>query len=238
MGLQRQAVWARMLRRGKLRMFPALLHNLGWLLQLDAQRLIVALVACEVVLLLASNSILSAVAFLGQRLALALILWSTHRWPLSAAMLLSSIGVVLIQTVTVFLHWRRRVAQERGPEGRQWMPVELPLRACGAALGMLVAHGLVQTYLSTSLPETAAYAVGFLATGGLFGLVLAGSALQAALGLLMLADAYRVVYALGQPDPLLWGLWLAADLVIALAASGLHLFWPDARARQKGETVV
>jgi hypothetical protein len=220
-------------------MFLTVLHNLDRLLSLNPTWLMFALVACEVVLLLTPNSLLSAMAFLGQRSALASLLWSTHRWPLSVAMLLASFGVVLIQTVTVFLQWRRRSSQEIGTEGRDWMPVELPLRASAAALGILVAHGLVETCLSATLPATAAYAVGYLATGGLFALILAGSTLQAALGLLMLADAYRVVYALGRPDPLVWGLWLATDLAVALAASGLYVLRARyvGRAKQEDEEI-
>jgi hypothetical protein len=221
-------------------MFLARLYNLEWLLQADTTRLIVALVACEAVLLLTPSSLLSALAFLGQRLALSILLWSTDRWPLSIAIILASFGVVMIQIVTRIVEWRQRGERAGSTEGFEWLPAELPWRLSATALGMLVAHGLVQTYLSIALPETAAIAVGFLATGGVLALIVAGSALQASLGLLMLADAYRVVYVLGQPDPLLWGMWLTTDLILVLGGSGLQLLYARRRAKagQGAQAVV
>jgi hypothetical protein len=101
-----------------------------------------------------------------------------------------------------------------------------------AGLGLLVTYGLVQAFPSHLLPLTVATAVISLVVTAMLVLLAADGGLRTGLGVQTLMDAGRIIYALWGPDTVVWGLWAALDVMVALAAS--HLLSTNAPAVDNG----
>ena len=91
-----------------------------------------------------------------------------------------------------------------------------------AALALLLASAVVRV-IKITLPELVLWMVSWLLVQAVFALLLAANPLQTGIGVLAFADAGRIVYSLLRPDPLLWGVWAACDVLIALAVARLRL---------------
>jgi hypothetical protein len=87
---------------------------------------------------------------------------------------------------------------------------------------MLVTYGLVQAFPPDLLPLTVGTAVISLLVTAILVLLVADGGLGMGLGVQTFMDAGRVIYALWGPDTVVWGLWAALDVMVALAASQLH----------------
>jgi len=121
--------------------------------------------------------------------------------------------------------WRLRRVEMREPARtkRGWLSLAIPpFRALTALLGVLVVYGLVKTYDFLPLPTMLAFTIVWLIANSLLTWLLADSALCTGLGILTFGDGCRILYALWQPNPLVWGLWNACDALVALAISYLR----------------
>jgi hypothetical protein len=96
------------------------------------------------------------------------------------------------------------------------------LRALAVALALLLTHGLVQRYAPSLLPPLVSWSVAWLLVEFCFAVLMAPTPLHTGLGVLAFADAGRILYALTQPDPLVWGVWALCDVLVALAAAHLR----------------
>lgn len=199
-------------------MLPTLLS----LSSFHAPQLVAGLVVCGAVLLIVSDHRLAILAFFVQRLIVVTLLWAIIEAPLRVMSIIALAAIALVCHIT---EWRLRRAEIREPlHAHQARPslTSPPFRALAAALGLLVAYGLVQTCnLALPLPMVA-FTVGWLVVNGLLILSLAGSGLRTGLGVLTFADGCRILYALWQPSLLVWGLWSVCDVLVALAACHLR----------------
>jgi len=197
---------------------PALLDRLEFLSSQCVPQLIAGLMVCEAVLLIVSSHHMAILVFLVQRSILTILLWPTIG-PLLARMNAVALGAVaLIYCVTL---WRLRHATKEGAKSAGPLG-SVPFRLVAACLGMLLLHGLVWTYSSDALPFSITLAAVSLILNGLLIILVGGSGQRAGLGVLVLADVGRLLYAFSRPDALVWGLWNACDVVVGLAASYLH----------------
>lgn len=176
-----------------------------------APQLVVGLVICGIAALTISNLPLATTAFLVQRLMVITLLWPSLKTPLRTINLITLGAIAAIYYIT---EWHRRSDRSRSS-----FPNPL-FKALTAALGLLLARGLVQTWLTPSLPMVA-FTVSWLIIAGLLIILLTDGALRTGLGILTFADGCRVLYALWEPSPLVWALWSIGDVLVALAASHL-----------------
>jgi len=205
-----------------------------WLERLSsshAPELTAGLTVCGLVVLVLGDHPLALLPFLLQRgLAIAL-LWSALRTPLSSMSGIASIAIALLWIGGELWAWFGQRRTATADKGAALPRIGWPIRALAAALAMLLANGLLGVEFVQRLPPAAAQAAVPLCINGLFMLLLAESGWLTGFGILTVADALRVAYALWQPDPLWWGLWAASDVIVALGASYLRRFqqhsaWP------------
>jgi len=182
--------------------------------------LIVALVLSAAAVLIIPDQRLAILPFLVQRVAVTALLWTNTGESLGAASLAATLGVGLVYATGALGLWH---TERRGPHANrlQLSLSHLPFRVLVATLGVLLTYGLVQEYGNEWLPRLVAFTVAWLLIDGSLVLLVPGGPLHTGLGILTLADAGRVLYALASPDPLVWGLWAACDVLVALAATHL-----------------
>ncbi len=184
-------------------------------------QLIAALMACGVILIVSGHT-LAVMAFLVQRLIVIVLLQDSLGLPMTAMMWVASIAAGLM-----YLLAEGRLLVASTARGKHSLrPAELlrqiSLRALAAALGLLLIYALVGSHIADWLPPTASATVTSLFVTGVLVLILANSGLQTGVGVQTSMDAGRVIYALWEPNPLLWGLWAAFDVIVVLAASYLQ----------------
>ncbi len=184
-------------------------------------QLITTLMACGIILVISGHS-LAVMAFLVQRLMVMALLQSSLGLPMTAMMLAASIAAGLM-----YLLVEGRLLVASTVEGRHSVRLagllrQMSLRALAAGLALLLIYALVRTYTPDWLPLTASATVTSLLVTGVLVLILANSGLQTGVGVQTFMDAGRVLYALWEPNPLIWGLWAAVDVMVALAASYLQ----------------
>lgn len=202
-------------------MLPTWLRVLETLSSSHAPQLVVGLVSCGVILLTASDHRLAVLAFLVQRSIVVVLLWPTLGTSLGITNLIALIAVAMVSggTECCYLRWARTNGTRNAnpPFG-----VSIPFRALAASLGVLVAYGFAQAYAFNRLPPLVAFASIWLMTMSLLAFLLSSSALGMGLGTLTFADGCRILYALGQPNLLVWGLWSVCDVLVALGAAYLR----------------
>nr|MBC7245794.1 hypothetical protein [Chloroflexota bacterium] len=206
-------------------MLLTLFHRMAPLASSRAPQLVSGLVACGAISFVVSDFRLGAWIFLGQRLILIALLWSAIGIPSALASTIASVAIALIFSLTAWrLWWVQRAVRKGATEIAPNKPAlnRFSLRLVTAALGILVSYGLVQKYHVYPLPFVTTFAIAWLFMSSLLCLVLYDHALHASLGILSFADGCRILYALWQPNPMVWGLWAACDVLVALAASHLH----------------
>jgi hypothetical protein len=201
---------------------PTLLHGLESLSSSRAPQLVVSLALCGIVLLIVPDHRLAILAFLVQRLIVIGMLWSTIQMPLGSTSIVASIAIVLIYAVTELRLLLVGAKQTAQADWGRLSPTSLPFRALAATLGLLVTYGLVRMYAPRLLPSIVAYPVVLLTVNSFLIVLLASSALRTGMGILTFASSCRILYALWQPNLLVWGLWNACDVLVALAASHLR----------------
>jgi hypothetical protein len=160
--------------------------------------------------------------FLVQRLIVIALLWSAIQLPLGSTSIVASVAIVLIYAVTELRLLRARMKETAQADGSRPSRASLPFRALVAALGLLVTYGLVRVYGLNLLPPIVAFPVVLLTVNSFLIALIADNALWTGLGILTFADGCRILYALWQPGVLVWGLWGACDVLVALAASHLR----------------
>jgi hypothetical protein len=203
-------------------LLSALLHTLDSLAAARALQLITGLVVCGATLLMASDHRLTLAAFLAQRSIIFILLWPTLGIRLDLVNVIAFFAIALVLYGT---EWRlrcTRIGEQADTGWGQPFRMSLSFRALAAALGLLVAYGAVQTYIIKLLPPIVGFATAWLFVVSLLSLLLASGGLGAGLGALTFADACRILYALGQPNLLVWGLWNVCDVLLALGTSYLH----------------
>lgn len=183
---------------------------------LRAPELLNALVVCSALLVIVADRPWSVLVLLAQRLIVIAFLWFQLPLPLLVGAFVASVAGVGILTVS---EGRRVVARGRGRTSPGL--THLAFRGGVAALGMLVVDGLLETSVAGLLPRTAAGAVTALVVFGFLLLALADDGVQFGMGILMFADAGRLLYSLFPPRPEVWGLWAVLDVTVALAAAHL-----------------
>lgn len=184
-------------------------------------QLIATLVTCGIILVISGHR-LAVMAFLVQRLVVIALLQSSLGLPMTAMMLVASIAAGLL-----YLLAEGRLLVTSTVRGRysirpNGLLRQASLRALAAGLGLLLIYALVRSYALDWLPLTASAMVTSLLVTGVLVLILANSGLQTGVGVQTFMDAGRVIYALWKPHPLIWGLWAAVDVMVALAASYLQ----------------
>jgi hypothetical protein len=203
-------------------LLPTILNALEPLASSHALQLVVGLYSSGALLLLLPDDRLLIPFFLLQRGIVIVLLWPNIGLTLVSISAAASVAVALIYLITVWtLH--RRAARAVAQAARAAQPrAYLPLRAFAVALALLLTHGLVQRYAPSWLPSLVTWSVVWLLIEFCFALLLAPTPLHSGLGVLAFADAGRILYALVGPDPLVWGVWAAIDVLVALAAAQLR----------------
>ncbi|MGB9879788.1 MAG: hypothetical protein ACPLRM_03405 [Anaerolineae bacterium] len=187
-------------------------------------QLVSGLVLCGAISFAVSDFRLGAWAFLGQRLILIVLLWAIVGASLALTSTIAAIAIALIFSITAWRIWYIQRSARKATTGAIVHKLSLnrfALRILIAALGILVSYGLVQKYHDL-LPFLTAFTIAWLFVSSLLNLLLPDHALHKSLGILNFADGCRILYALWQPTPMIWGLWAACDVLIALAASHLR----------------
>ena len=187
----------------------------------SAPQLTACLVILGVVLLTVADRRLAVLAFLLLRTAALLLLWPAIRGAMGAVSAASHVAIALICATT---ECRLRPVRDRAaprPSGHAAFLMTPPFRALAASLGLLVAHGIVQTYALDLAPQTVALAMSWLAALGMLALLLSNSGLGTAMGVVVLADGFRILYAVSQPSEWAWALWTVCDVLIVLAGARL-----------------
>ena len=203
-------------------MLPTLLL---WLESLSASRapqLAAGLALCGMALLIAGDHPLAVLAFLAQRVMVMGLLWSAIGLPLGSATAVASAAVALILALAELRLWSARRGVGRNAHWSAPSRSGLAVRVLAAALALLLTNGLVQTVALDLLSYAVTFPSVALLVSGFLLLLLSGGALQTALGVFAVSDALRVLYAAWQPDPLVWGIWAACDVLVALGASHLR----------------
>jgi hypothetical protein len=203
-------------------MLPTLLPGLKSLSTSRAPQLIVGLAVCGILLLTVSDHRLAIPAFLAQRLIVVGLLWTTIQLPLGSTSIVASIAIVLIFAVTELRLLVAGPRESAQAHRRKPSLTGLPFGALTAALGLIMTYGLVRVFALHLLPFVVAFPVVLLIVNSFLTVLLADSALRTGMGLLTFADGCRILYALWQPNLLVWGIWSACDVLVALAASHLR----------------
>jgi len=183
---------------------------------LRAPELLNALVLCSALLVIVADRPWSVLMFLAQRLIVIAVLRFLLPLPLLVSAFVASVASVGIVAVS---EGRRLLAE------RHTRPIpgltNLAFRAGAAVLGVLVVEGLLRSSAVGLLPRAAAGALTALVVCGLLLLALADDGVQFGMGILMFADAGRLLYLSFAPGPEVWGLWAILDVTVALAAAHL-----------------
>jgi hypothetical protein len=196
-----------------------------WLETLSSSRapqLTAGLTVCGLAVVVMGDHPLALLPFLLQRGMVIALLWSAIHLPRGSMSVIATMATALLLIGGELWEWftRRRTAiadDTARPPATSW-----PMRALAAALGLLVANGLLRIELVQRLPPAVALAAVPLCVNGLFMMLMADSGWLIGFGLLTVADGLRVGYALWQPDLLLWGLWAASDVIVVWGASHLR----------------
>ena len=199
-------------------MSPTLLHRLEFLSSDCIPQLIAGLLICEAALLAVSSHSLAMLVFLAQRSIVTVLMWPTIGLLLARmnAVALGTIAVVYGITVWRLRHAAKGAVDRPGPLG------SVAFRLLAASFGVLVVHSFVGQYSFDVLPFGITFVIASLTINGLLVILVGGGGLRAGLGVLMLADVARLLYAFSGPDALVWALWNVCDVLVALVASHLH----------------
>ncbi len=184
-------------------------------------QLVATLVACGVILVISGHR-LAVIAFLVQRSMVITLLQTSLGLPMTAMLLVASTAAGLLY---VFAEGRLLAAGAMRRKILTWSASPLKqvfLRSLAAGLGLLLTYALVGEYTPDWMPLTASATVTSLLVTGVLVLVLANGGLKTGMGVQTFMDAGRVIYALWEPQPMIWGLWAAFDVMVALAASYLQ----------------
>jgi hypothetical protein len=184
-------------------------------------QLVATLVACGVILVISGHR-LAVMAFLVQRLMVIALLQFSLGLPMTAMLLVASIAAGLLYLLAegrLLVAGTMRCKRLIWPA---WPLKQVPLRALTAGLGLLLIYALVGEYTPDWLPLTASATASSLLVTGVLVLILANSGVQTGIGVQTFMDAGRIIYALRDPQPIIWGLWAAFDVIVALAASYLQ----------------
>jgi len=196
----------------------------------SAPQLTASLVVLGVVLLTAADRRLAVLAFVMLRIVVLIILRPVLPGAMGAASAASHLAIVMVCAMPVLRARQASGAVATRPARDAAFLMTPPFRALAASIGLLLAHGFVQTYASDLAPLAVVVASSWLVALGMLALLLSASGLGTAMGVVVLADACRLMYALSQPDVWVWATWSACDLLIVLA--GAHLSRIEAVARQ------
>jgi hypothetical protein len=203
-------------------LLPTILRTLEPLASSRALHLVMGLYISGALILLSPDDRLLIPFFLLQRSLVIVLLWSNIGLPLVTVSSAASVAVGLIYVITVWYLYREAAPAVAQATRRVQPLTSLPLRALAVALALLLTYGLVQRYAPALLPPLVTWSVAWLLTEFCFALLLAPTPLHTGLAVLAFADAGRILYALTRPDPLIWGMWAACDVLVALAAAHLR----------------
>lgn len=185
-----------------------------------APQLMLALVAAGAVLLVVPYYGVALWAFLVQRFIVLIFLWGQIGPNLS---LLSTVALLTITIVSYATMWHLRGARPNalGLEWEEGALGSVLFRVLALVLAALLTFGLVRAR-DWPLSFNVAFSVIWLLMISVFGLLLGDGGLRTGLAVLTFADAGRVLYALWGPSVLVWGIWSACDILVALAACYLY----------------
>ena len=204
-------------------MLSALTRVLEPLASSHAPHLVIALWISAMAVLVLRDHRLALLAFMAQRVVVAVLLLPTVGVPLVTTHAISSIATVVMCLVGEWLLRRLTTTVTGGATASDqrafWGPA---LRLTSGSLGLLLAYALLPRIGVAWLPPAVAQAAACLIISSVFMLLLAESPLRTGLAVLTFADGARLIYALWQPNPVAWGLWNVCDVCVALAASMLR----------------
>lgn len=206
-------------------MLPTLFDEMVALASSRTPQVVSGLILCGAISFALSDFRLGAWGFLGQRLMLITLLWPVIGTSLAITGAIATVAIALIFTISAWRLWYVQRSLRKAVPGTPTNRISLSrfsLRFLAAAFGMLVSYGLVQKYHAFSLPSLAAFTVAWLFVSSLFSVLLPDHVLHTGIGILNFADGCRILYAFWQPVPLVWGLWMVCDVLIAMAASYLY----------------
>lgn len=217
-------------------MLLTLVQTLQPLACTHALELVIFLMTSGALLLVLPDDFLIVPVFLIQRGIVVLLLWPNIGRELASVSAVASLTVGVIYALTAW-DLRRRAGQGIGILWRRAWPLSyLPWRTLAAALGVLLTFLLVRTYALQALPSLVTWAVTWLLVQFGLGLAMSPTPLHTALAGLAFADAGRILYALTRPDAVIWGLWMACDVLVGLGAAHLRTVGVEAVARSEASS--
>ncbi len=201
-------------------MWFVLLSALEELSVSGAPQLMFGLMLAGALLLVVPYSSVAVWAFLVQRFIVLIFLWSQIGSNLS---LLSAVALLTITIVSYATMWHLRGAPTSalGEGWEQGALGSVLFRALALVLAVLLVYGLVQAR-SWPVSYNVMFSVTWLLVISVFGLLLGDGGLRTGLAVLTFADASRVLYAVWGANVLVWGIWNACDILVALAACYLY----------------
>jgi hypothetical protein len=197
-----------------LRMLPLLSSS-------SAPQLTVCLMVLGALHLTVSDRRLAVLAFLLLRTAVLMLLWPATRGAMGTVSAAAHLAIATICATSECRMGDARNGAAARPTRRAPFLMTAPFRALAASLGLLLAHGFVETFARDLAPQTVALTSSWLAVLGMLALLLSGSGLGTAMGVVVLADGFRILYAVSQPSGWAWALWTACDVLIVLAGARL-----------------
>ena len=187
----------------------------------QAPQLVACLIVCGAISWIVPDSFLSVWAFSLTRLVVVILLWPTVGDSLGAASIIACAAAMLIFSVAV---WSLRPRTWKSLWSASGKPVTFPgtaFRVLAPAVIALASYRIGQALAFAPAPFLSRYVVAWFTVSGVLTLLLTNTSLRNGWAALWLSDAARILYALGQPDPLLWGLWHGLDVFVVLVASYL-----------------
>lgn len=206
-------------------MLPTLFNEIVAFASSRTPQFVSGLILCGVISFALSDFRLGAWSFLGQRLVLIALLCPVIGVPLAITSAIAATAIALIFAITAWRLWYIQRSVRKGVTGEVTSTSSLSrfsLRLLAAALGILVSYGIVQKYYGYSLPFHTALTITWLFVSSVLSVLLPDHAMHIGVGIVNFADGCRILYALWQPVPIVWGLWTACDVLIALAVSHLY----------------
>ncbi len=206
-------------------MLPTLLNEIVAFASSRTPQFVSGLILCGAVSFALSDFRLAAWSFLGQRLMLVVLLRPLIGDTLAITGAIAAVAIALIFTTSAWRLWHvQRSARRSGTEATTSSTLlsRFSLRFLAAAFGILVSYGLVQKFRLFSMSSLTALAIAWFFVSSLLSVLLPDHALHTGVGILNFADGCRILYALWHPAPLVWGLWMVCDVLIALAVSYLY----------------
>jgi hypothetical protein len=216
--------------KGRLQVLPELLGQLASIRHTQTSQLVAGLAASGALNVLFSGCALAAFPALAQRVIVIAILWPLLEPPLSVCLLIASLAVATVYLLTELRLHANHIVTQRRIDCSAVDKTGLPFAALTAALALLIAHGLTSKYTSSPYPPTVTLSIISLVVNGLLLMLMARSPQSVGLGVLMLADAGRVLYAFLGADLLVWCTWAASDVIVALASAHLRNLQAQAMA--------